>query len=112
MLAEGQGSFFVAATLRGPGGDEGTVFGYQGHPSWLFVTLHAPIPDLGRLRAQLVTRDGRYVPLGEAALGGDGTWGRGIPVDLATVGGLRFLDRNGRPVLVATFRPQDPWNAG
>ena len=57
MLAQGHGSFFAAAPLRGPTGTVGTVFGYQG-----------------------LTRDGRHLPAGPAVLGGThSTWGTQIP---------------------------------
>src|SRR5215472_5098879 len=42
VLAQGHGSFFTAAALRGPTGRAGTVFGYQGSPSWLWATVRLP----------------------------------------------------------------------
>ena len=42
VLAQGNGSFFAAALLKSPAGTLGSVFGYQGQPSWLFATLNRP----------------------------------------------------------------------
>jgi hypothetical protein len=110
VLRQGQGSFFAAAPLQGAGGRAGTVFGYQGHPSWVMVSLQPPTPEEGRFRVQVVTRDGRYLPLGEAALGGaSATWGGQLPVDLSAVHELRFLDPGGRTAFTATFGAVDPW---
>jgi len=52
----------------------------------------------GRFKVQVVTRDGRYLHLGEAVLGGaKGTWGGQLPVDLSAVDELRFVGSEGRP---------------
>lgn len=113
LLAEGHGSFFAVATLRGPDGPAGTVFGYQGRPSWLFATVSGAATEEGPFRVQLVTRDGRYVPLGVADLGGgDASWGRAIPVDLTTVLALRFQQIGGPAVYAASFNAQNPWPGG
>lgn len=112
LLAEGGGSFFTVAPFQGPTVRVGTAFGYQGRPSWLFVTLSAPAEEQ-RYRVRIVTGNARYVDLGEAVLGGKQSgWGRAIPVDLASVAELRFSKPGGREVLVARFRPQSPWGDG
>jgi anti-sigma factor RsiW len=106
ILAEGQGSFFAVAPLKGTGA--GTVWGYQGEPPWLFATLDVDEP--GRYRVQLVTVEGVRMPLGGADLGaGRETWGAAIPVDLDAVGELRFEQVGGPSVLSATFDAQSPW---
>ena len=112
VLSQGHGSFFTVATLQGPQGAAGTVFGYQGHPSWLFATVQgSTVP--GPFRVQLVTNDGRYVPLGVGDFGpGNASWGRAIPVDLMAVVQLRFEQVNGTAVLVASFSAHSPWNGG
>lgn len=38
----------------------GSVFGYQGNPSWAMVTLQPPIEQGDRFQPQVVTRAGRY----------------------------------------------------
>jgi hypothetical protein len=111
VLSQGQGSFFAAAPLQGVRGRVGTVFGYQGKPSWAMVTLQPSIHGEGRFQIQVVTRDGRYLSLGDAVLGGaKGTWGGQLPVDLAAVHELRFMGSDGRPTLTATFDTANPWD--
>jgi Putative zinc-finger len=110
VLSQGQGAYFLAAPLQGTQGRVGTVFGYQGHPSWVMVTLQPSIPEKGRFQVQVVTRDGRYLPLGDAVLGGaTGTWGGQLPVDLSAVHELRFLGSDRRPAFAATFATANPW---
>jgi hypothetical protein len=109
LLSEGQGSFFAAAPLRGPDGRVGTVFGYEGRPAWVMATLRPPAGREGRYGVEVVTRDGRYLALGEAVLGGDRpAWGRQLPVALSTVRALRFLGPDGTPLWTAAF-DGSPW---
>jgi Putative zinc-finger len=111
VLAQGRGAYFLAAPLRGPQGRVGTVFGYQGQPSWVMVTLQPSIQEEGRFQVQVVTRDGRYLSLGDATLGGaKGTWGGQLPVDLSAVRELRFIRSDGRPAFAATFDMANPWD--
>jgi hypothetical protein len=111
VLSQGQGSFFAAAPLQGARGRVGTVFGYQGQPSWVMVTLRPPIQQQGRFRVQVVTRDGRYLSLGDAVLGGaNRTWGGQLPVDLPAVHELRFVGPDGRRAFTATFAADNPWD--
>jgi hypothetical protein len=113
VLSVGQGSFFAAAPLRGAEGSEGTVFGYDGRPSWLFATVDLPTTSPEPLEVVLTTRDGRRSPLGSALLGGShDTWGASIPVALAAVQQVRFEDEEGRAVLVAYIDADDPWGSG
>jgi hypothetical protein len=111
VLRQGQGSFFAAAPLQGPRGRVGTVFGYQGQPSWVMVTVRSPIPAERRFGVQVVTRDGRYLAAGEAVLGGaKGTWGGQLPVDLFAVHELRLLGPDGATAFTATFDAANPWD--
>ena len=111
VLRQGQGAYFLAAPLQGTQGRVGTVFGYQGQPSWAMVTLQSSIQEEGRFQVQVVTRDGRYLPLGDAVLGRTNpTWGGQLPVDLAAVHELRFVGSDGRPTLAATFDTANPWD--
>jgi len=110
VLNEGQGSTFAAAPLRGAQGRVGTVFGYQGHPSWMVVTVQPQTPDEGQLRVQALTRDGRYLALGKAVLGGGNrAWGGQIPVDLSAVHELRFVRSDGQTAFAATFGGVKSW---
>lgn len=110
VLSQGQGSFFAAAPLRGSQGRVGTAFGYQGHPSWVTVTLQPPVRQEARVRVQVVTRDGRYLTAGDAVLGGaKGVWAGQLPVDLSAVHELRFVGSDGRTAFAATFDAANPW---
>jgi hypothetical protein len=110
VLSQGRGAYFLAAPLQGPLGRVGTVFGYQGQPSWVMVTLQPSIQE-GRFQVQAVTRDGRYLALGDAVLGGaKGTWGGQLPVDLSAVHELRFTGSDGRTAFTATFDTANPWD--
>jgi Putative zinc-finger len=111
VLSQGRGAYFLAAPLQGTRGRVGTVFGYQGQPPWVMVTLQPPIQAEGRFQVQAVTRDGRYLSLGDAVLGGaKGTWGGQLPVDLSAVHGLRFIGPDGRTAFTATFDTANPWD--
>jgi hypothetical protein len=111
VLSQGHGAYFLAAPLQGAQGRVGTVFGYQGQPSWVMATLQPSTPDEGRFQVVVVTRDGRDLPLGEAEIGGTtGTWGGQLPVDLRAVHELRFVGSDGRPTLTATFDTTNPWD--
>jgi hypothetical protein len=113
VLAQGHGSFFAAAPLDGPTGTAGTVFGYQGRPSWLFATVHIPRPGAQRFDVQLITRDGRHLSLGSAVLGGTwGTWGAQISMDLTQVAQLRFVAADGQTTMVAYLNARTPWGPG
>ena len=110
VLRQGQGSFFAAAPLHGSQGRVGTVFGYQGQPSWVMVTLRPPIPAQRRFRVEVLTRDRRYLDAGAAVLGGaNGVWGGQLPVDLSAVHELRLVGSDGRTVFTAAFDPANPW---
>jgi hypothetical protein len=111
VLSQGRGAYFLAAPLQGTRGRVGTVFGYQGQPSWVMVTPQPPIQEEGRFQVQVVTRDGRYLSLGDAVLGGaNGTWGGQLPVDLSAVHELRFVGPDGRRAFTATFDTANPWD--
>jgi hypothetical protein len=113
VLAQGHGSFFAAAPLRSPAGTLGSVFGYQGQPSWLFATLNQPPAQPEHYDVQLITRDGRHLPLGETVLGGTHrTWGAQIPVTLTQVSQLRFEAASGQSTIIAYLNPRNPWSPG
>jgi hypothetical protein len=113
VLAQGHGSFFVAAPLRSPAGTRGSVFGYQGQPSWLFATLSQPAAQPEHYDVQLVTRDGRHLSLGGTVLGGTHrTWGAQIPVELTQVRQLRFEAASGQFTMTAYLNPRNPWSPG
>ncbi|MFB3738767.1 MAG: hypothetical protein ACE14W_07355 [Candidatus Velamenicoccus archaeovorus] len=113
VLALGRGSFFSASALRGPGGPVGTVWGYQGDPSWLFATAELPVASPTRFRVEVDTADGRTIALGTDTLGpGRASWGSAIPVALTDVTSLRLTSLDGRTTFVAYIVAEDPWHAG
>lgn len=113
LLGVGQGSFFAASPLRSGVREVGTAWGYQGDPSWVFVSLRSPVGGSGWYRVWLVTSDGRQIALGRAELGlGHASWGRNLPVDLAAARELRLEPEAGGRELVAAFHPDDPWSDG
>ena len=113
VLTQGEGSFFAAAAVRGPTGRAGTLFGYQGQPSWLWATVHMPDAGAQHFTVQLITRDGRHLPAGTAVLGGTyDTWAALISVDLANLAQVRFVSADGQTTLVANLNARSPWGSG
>lgn len=99
VLAQAHGSYFGAARFRDAAGAEGgVVFLYRGSPSWLVITVDQPYNGAVE-RAELVTTDGRRLPLGWFGL--DGAWGGPVPADLGAIASVRLLDEDGRPLLEA-----------
>jgi predicted anti-sigma-YlaC factor YlaD len=101
-LAQADGQYFQAEPLRDATGTEaGVVFGYQGRPSWMLVT----VDESHRARvssAELVTRDRRTVPLAAFELDPrNGSWGGAIPVNLYDVAAIRLLGERPGEVLEA-----------
>lgn len=101
-LAEANGKSFQAGALYAQGDVQaGTVFGYQGSPSWLFVIVD-PAHRAGVTRAEIVSDDGERVPIRPFALdGATGSWGRALPVDLNSVAVVRLLPAGGGAPLVS-----------
>jgi hypothetical protein len=102
-LQEANGKEFESYSLNDASGSAaGTVFSYQGAPSWLLITV-----DQGHradLRgAELVMDDGRQVHLNWFHLDPSGSSGGGIPVDPHQVSVLRLLPATGGEPLVARF---------
>jgi hypothetical protein len=84
------------------GARAGVAFGYQGSPSWLFLTVN-PEHRSDVKSAELVTKDGRTVSIPELRLDPRGTWGGAIPVDLYSVQSVRLLGSSPGDVLQASF---------
>ncbi len=101
-LEEAGGSSFEAAPLLGPAEERsGVAFGYQGSPSWVFVTVD-PAYRNEVSTAELVTRAGGRIRLPWFELASDGTWGGAIPVDLRDVASIRLLGKRPGEVLQAS----------
>jgi hypothetical protein len=101
-LQGAHGKYFQSARLRAPDGQQvGTVFAYQGSPSWLFYVLDGGSGD-GTFREQVVTRSGRPITLPPFRLV-SGSWGVATPVPLRDIALVR-LEHNPRgPTLQANL---------
>jgi hypothetical protein len=97
------GQYFQAERLSDEtGARAGVAFGYQGSPSWLFLTVN-PEHRSDVNSAELMTKDGRTISIPELRLDRGGTWGGAIPVDLYSVQSVRLLGNSPGEVLQASF---------
>jgi hypothetical protein len=103
-LTEADGQFFQADRLADEAGARGgVVFGYEGSPSWVFVTVDRA--HRGAVEtAELLTKGGRTIPLRGFALDRRGSWGGAIPVSLYEVASVRLLGERPADVLHADLR--------
>ena len=80
-LDQANGKEFESYALRGAGDAHvGTVFSYEGSPSWVHIDVD-PAHRTGLTAAELVTDDGSQVPLRWFHLDPQGGSGGSIPVD-------------------------------
>ena len=102
-LDTAHGKEFESYSLRtGDGAAAGTVFSYEGSPSWVFLTVDAAHRG-GVASGELVLDDGSQVPLRPFAVDpSTGSWGGAIPVDPKRVSVLRLTGPGGQP-LIAKF---------
>jgi hypothetical protein len=100
-LAQADGRYFQAERLTDEAGSEGgVVFGYEGSPSWLFVTVDPAHRDAVE-GGELVTTDRRTIPLRSLELDRRGSWGGAIPVSISEVASVRLLGERPGQVLQA-----------
>jgi Putative zinc-finger len=97
------GRYLTASRLNvSDGSRAGTVFAYQGTPSWVFVVLWSGTVD-GPYQVDLVTRDGGERPLGKMVVAdGESSWGVVVDVDVAQIAEIRVSGAAG--LLTAVFR--------
>ena len=101
-LDTAHGKEFESYNLREPGGSSvGTVFSYDGEPSWVHVDVNTG-HTAGLTDAELVTKDGGQVPLHWFHLDAQGGSGGSIPMDPKQVSVLRITGPGMQP-LVAHF---------
>ena len=100
-LDNANGKEFESYSLRSGDTQAGTVFSYEGSPSWVLVTVD-PAHRAGLKNAELVLNDGSQVPLRWFHLDSGGGSGGAIPVDPERVSVLRLTGADGQP-LVARF---------
>jgi hypothetical protein len=104
VLDQAGGQYFQAGRLADEtGAASGVAFGYEGSPSWLLVTVK-PAHRADVKTAELVTKDGRTIPLPSFKLDRRGSWGGAIPVKLYEVGSVRLLGQQPGEVLQASLR--------
>ena len=101
-LDNANGKEFESYRLRAGDSPAGTVFSYDGSPSWVQVTVD-PAQRAGLQTAQLVLDDGSQVPLRWFKLDSGGSSGGTIPVDPHRVSVLRVLGGPDSQPLVAKF---------
>jgi hypothetical protein len=102
-LDQANGKEFESYALRGPGDTHvGTVFSYEGSPSWVHIDLDAGHRS-GVTAAELVTDDGSQIPLHWFYLDPEGGSGGSIPVDPNHVSVLRLSGGPDTQPLVAKF---------
>jgi hypothetical protein len=102
-LAVAHGRGLSAAPLMSTGGTEtGTVFAYQGEPSWLYVTFRST-PAAGSYNTCLVTKDGRRFPLRPFEARPDSiAWGSTIRVQVKEISFIEFT-LSGNTLMTARF---------
>src|SRR3954454_16274319 len=101
-LDQANGREFESYALQAGDTHVGTVFSYEGSPSWVHIDV-----DQGRragmTAAELVTDDGSQIPLHWFRLDPAGGSGGSIPVDPHQVSVLRLSGAPGTQPLVARF---------
>jgi hypothetical protein len=99
LLDRAGGESFQADQLMDEtGARAGVAFGYQGSPSWVFLTVNPEHRETVR-SAELITKSGRKYDLPALRL----DWGGAIPVDLYDVQSVRLLGDSPGEVLQASF---------
>jgi hypothetical protein len=101
-LAAAHGTYFEAARLRTPANvDAGLVYGYRGHPSWVFIDVAGPYRSRG-YAVELAMTSGWRLPLPSMRIDPrTGSAGQAIPVDLHNVSAVLLIGRARGDVLQA-----------
>jgi hypothetical protein len=101
-VAHGHGLGAAPLLLLVGGAETGTVFAYDGSPSWIYVTFRSAPPE-GRYDVRLLTRDGRRLALRPFTARPGGTaWGSTIEVPIRQIQQLEFI-RSKAPIMTASF---------
>ena len=104
VLDQANGQYFLAERLAdGTGAGGGVAFGYEGRPSWLFITVNPAHRD-DVTRAELLTQGRRTITLRAFELDRRGSWGGAIPVKLSEVSSIRLLGERPGEILQASLR--------
>jgi hypothetical protein len=101
-LRGGHGQYFQSASLRTVAGKPaGTVFGYEGSPSWMFYVMDGRYRS-GLYAEQIVTRTGRSIKLPPFRLVA-GSWGIAMPVPLHDIALVRLVRQPNGQALEASL---------
>jgi hypothetical protein len=102
-LAVANGRYLAAARLSTPTlPDVGTVFAYQGTPSWIVVTMVAA-PWSGTYQVRLITTDDHPIDVGLCTItDGTGSYGTAIDVSVYDIRAVQLV-RAGVPTITARF---------
>lgn len=104
VLDQANGQYLLAERLAdGTGAGGGVAFGYEGSPAWLFLTV-TPAHRDDVTRAEVLTKNGRTIPLRSFELDRRGSWGGAIPVKLSEVSSIRLLGERPGEILQASLR--------
>jgi hypothetical protein len=101
-LDQANGKEFESYALRAGNSHAGTIFSYEGSPSWVHIDVDTG-HRAGLTSAELVTDDGSQVPLRWFHLDQQGGSGGSIPVDPNHVSVLRLSGGAGTEPLIAKF---------
>jgi hypothetical protein len=92
----------AAPLLLAGDAETGTVFAYQGSPSWIYVTFRSAPPQ-GTYDVSLLTKDGRRLGLRPFTARPGGTaWGSTIAVPIQQIQKIEFI-RSKVPIMTASF---------
>lgn len=102
VLSVADGTDMRAADLALDGSSAGSVFVYQGRPSWVFMAVDGI--ESGTYHVRMVTTDGESRWIGECQVrNGSGSWGTTVDVPLQRVAQV-VMYASGLPTLSADFR--------
>jgi len=95
-LATAHGQYFASGPISDPSGEQrGVIFGYQGKPAWIFMTVADP--PAGRYTIEAITHTGeRHLLAEDVDLAATGSWGGTIPVAVHEISVVRVLDPAGQ----------------
>jgi hypothetical protein len=110
VAADGNHQVLRFAQLRSSSQQQvGQLFTYEGTPSWVWMSVATPDPNVGTVWCQLEKQDGTFIPIGKFELsGGKGSWGAQLKVDPNTVVGARLTSDQGTVLASASFDPVYP----
>jgi RNA polymerase sigma-70 factor (ECF subfamily) len=96
-------SLRAARLVSADGRDAGQAFLYDGHPSWIFVSVADPSTS-GTYSLTLLTNSGKRAGEGQISVtGGAGSIGKTLRFDTATITTVELIDKSGSARYEAQF---------